>query len=414
MMKSKTEILSPAGDFEKLRAAVRYGADAVYLAGENFGMRAASANFSEEELADAVSFAHSRGVKIYVTVNILPRTEEYEALEPYILYLAKIGVDAVIVSDIGVFMTVRRLAPQMPIHISTQSSTVSAQACNAWHSLGASRIVLARELTLAEIRNIRANIPPELELEAFVHGAMCIAYSGRCLLSNYFTGRDGNHGKCAQPCRWIYHEATVTEEKRPDDPIRIVEDGGDTFVFSSRDTCMIEHVPELVEAGISSFKIEGRVKSAYYTAVVTNTYRMALDAWEKDPSGYSCDPAWMRELCSVSHREYHTGFYFGSPHEDANTVAQSGYIREKAYLATALTDSDENGRATFRQRNKTVSGAPMELLTPGKIGIPFTGCDMRDAEGNEIDSAPHPLMEFSMRTDVPVRAGDIIRAGGDD
>ena len=408
------EILSPAGDFEKLRAAVRYGANAVYLAGEAFGMRAASANFSNEELAEAVAFAHARGVRIYVTVNILPRTSEYAALEPYILYLAKIGVDAVIVSDIGVFTTVRKIAPSLSIHISTQASSVSAQACTAWYSLGASRVVLARELTMAEIREIRENTPPQLELEAFVHGAMCIAYSGRCLLSNYFTGRDGNHGKCAQPCRWNYHELTVTEEKRPEDRVRLVESEGDTFVLSSRDTCMIEHVPELIDAGVYSFKIEGRVKSAYYTAVVTNTYRMALDAWERDGAGYVCDPAWMRELCSVSHREYHTGFYYGSPHEDANTVTAPGYIREKAYLATAVTDSDENGRALFMQRNKTVCGAPMELLTPGRVGIPFTSAEMRDEEGGAIDAAPHPLMKFSMRTSGPVRAGDIVRAGGDD
>lgn len=408
------ELLSPAGDFEKLRAAIRYGADAVYLAGENFGMRAASANFTDEELSEAVALAHAHGVKIYVTVNILPRTAEYAALEPYIATLAKIGVDAVIVSDIGVLMTVRRIAPQLSIHISTQASSVSAQACCAWHQLGASRVVLARELTIREIAEIRANTPPELELEAFVHGAMCIAYSGRCLLSNYFTGRDGNHGRCAQPCRWIYHETTVTEEKRPNDPIRIVEDGGDTFVLSSRDTCMIEHVPALIQAGITSFKIEGRVKSAYYTAVVTNTYRMALDAWARDPEHYTYDPAWMRELCSVSHREYHTGFYFGSPHESANTTAQPGYIREKAYLATAITDSDENGVARFRQRNKTVCGAPMELLTPGKIGISVDSADMHDAEGTPIDCAPHPLMEFTMRTSVPVHAGDILRAGGED
>lgn len=413
-MKKRCEILSPAGDFEKLRAAVRYGADAVYLAGETFGMRAASANFSDEELAEAVTFAHSRGVKIYVTVNILPRTSEYAALEPYILYLAKIGVDAVIVSDIGVFTLVRKIAPSLSIHISTQASSVSAQACTAWYNMGASRVVLARELTMEEIREIRANTPPELELEAFVHGAMCIAYSGRCLLSNYFTGRDGNHGKCAQPCRWNYHELTVTEEKRPDDRVRIVESEGDTFVLSSRDTCMIEHVPELIDAGVYSFKIEGRVKSAYYTAVVTNTYRMAVDAYEADPEHYTCDPVWMRELCSVSHREYHTGFYYGSPHEDANTVTAPGYIREKAYLATAITDSDENGRAVFMQRNKTVCGAPMELLTPGKPGIPFISEDMQNEAGESIESAPHPLMKFSMRTSVAVHAGDIIRAGGDE
>ncbi len=408
------ELLSPAGDFEKLRAAVRYGADAVYLAGESFGMRAASGNFTEEDLAEAVEFAHGKGVKIYVTVNVMPRTDEYPALRTYLGTLERIGVDAVIVSDVGVLMLVKEIAPSLEIHISTQASAVSAAACTAWYHLGASRVVLARELTMSEIVEIRKNTPPELELEAFIHGAMCIAYSGRCLLSNYFIGRDANHGRCAQPCRWIYNERVITEEKRPDDRIVVEEHDGDSFVMSSRDTCMIEHIPELMRAGITSFKIEGRVKSAYYTAVVTNTYRMAIDAYLADPDGYTYDPVWKRELESVSHREYHTGFYFTPPHESANTVTAPGYIREKAYLATAQTDSDENGRVIFTQRNKLVSGAPMELLTPGKAGIPFVGTDMRDENGSPIESAPHPLMTFSMYVPVPVKAGDIIRAGGEE
>ena len=408
------ELLSPAGDFEKLRAAVRYGADAVYLAGEAFGMRAASQNFSNEELRQAVQYTHARGVKLYVTVNVMPRTAEYEALRPYLAFLAEIGVDAVIVSDIGVLMLVKEVAPSLEIHISTQASAVSAAACTAWYSLGAKRVVLARELTMAEIVEIRKNTPPELELEAFIHGAMCIAYSGRCLLSNYFVGRDANHGRCAQPCRWIYNERVITEEKRPDDRITVEEHDGDSFVMSSRDICMIEHIPALMESGITSFKIEGRVKSAYYTAVVTNTYRMAMDAYLSDPAGYRYDPRWLRELESVSHREYYTGFYFTPPHENANTVTAPGYIREKAYLATAATDSDADGRVTFIQRNKLVSGTNMELLTPGKVGIPFTGTDLRDDMGNSIDAAPHPLMTFSMYVPVPVRAGDIIRAGGED
>ncbi len=405
------ELLSPAGDFEKLRAAVRYGADAVYLAGESFGMRAASGNFTEEELAEAVKFAHGHGVKIYVTVNVLPRTAEYPALRVYLATLASIGVDAVIVADIGVLMLVKEVAPSLTVHISTQASAVSAAACTAWYNFGVSRVVLARELTMAEIVEIRKNTPPDLELEAFIHGAMCIAYSGRCLLSNYFIGRDANHGRCAQPCRWIYNERVITEEKRPDDRIVIEEHNGDSFVMSSRDTCMIEHIPELIRSGITSLKIEGRVKSAYYTAVVTNTYRMALDAYLADPDEYTYDPAWKRELESVSHREYHTGFYFTPPHERANTVTAPGYIREKAYLATAETDSDENGRVTFIQRNKLISGTPLELLTPGKVGIPFVGTEMRDEAGEPIESAPHPLMRFSMHVPVPVKAGDIVRAG---
>ncbi len=407
----KRELLSPAGDMEKLRAAIRFGADAVYLAGEDFGMRAAAGNFTKEELREAVALAHGQGVALYVTVNVMPHTEEYPALKEYLTYLAAIGVDAVIVSDLGVLMLAKEVAPRVKIHISTQASAVSAAACTAWYHLGASRVVLARELTLSEIRAIRENTPKALELEAFIHGAMCIAYSGRCLLSNHFVGRDANHGRCAQPCRWNYKELTVFEEKRPTEPITVEEHGGESFVMSSKDTCMIEHIPALMEAGITSFKIEGRMKSAYYAAVVTNTYRMAIDAYLADPEGYRPDASYIKELNSVSHREYHTGFYFDRPEETANTVTMPGYIREKAYLAVAITDSDEGGRATFIQRNKLTAGEKMERLTPGAVGAPFVGTDLQNEAGEPIECAPHPLMVFSMRVSVPVRAGDIIRQG---
>lgn len=403
------ELLSPAGDFEKLRAAVRYGADAVYLGGEDFGMRSASANFDRDGLAAAVEYAHARGVKVYVTVNVLPRTAEYPALRDFLVFLADIGADAAIVADVGVIALARSCAPSLALHISTQASAVSAAACRAWQSLGASRVVLARELTLAEIREIH-EAAPGVELEAFVHGSMCVAYSGRCLLSNYFTGRDANHGRCAQPCRWEYHETAIAENKRPNTPLTVAEDGGDTFVLSSRDLCMIEHIPELLDAGVASLKIEGRVKSAYYTAVTANAYRMALNACAH---GEKYDPAWLAELCSVSHRAYDTGFFFTPPHENANLVSEPGYIREKAYLAAALSDSDEHGRALFVQRNKLSAGDALELLTPGRCGIPFTGDEMRSEDGEPIPSAPHPMMRFTMRTSVPVRAGDIIRAGGE-
>ncbi|MBE6568691.1 MAG: U32 family peptidase [Ruminococcaceae bacterium] len=424
IMKKKPELLSPAGNMEKLRAAVLYGADAVYLAGKQFGMRAASDNFTEEELAEAVQFCHSRGVKLYVTVNVMPHTEEYISLDDHLRFLEAIGVDAVIVSDIGVVMRLKEVAPSLELHISTQASAVSAQACNAWHSLGAKRVVLARELTLADIRKIRAGIPDSLELETFVHGAMCIAYSGRCLLSNYFTGRDANHGTCAQSCRWCYEpsenrmEIELAEANRPDTPVALaaVEEKGETFFLSSRDTCMIEHIADLESAGISSYKIEGRVKSAYYTAVVTNTYRMALDAYRKDPAAYRTDPLWIRELNSVSHREYNTGFYYTPPHEDANTVTMLGYIREKAYLATALADADvpdENGMYTARfiQRNKLTADEPVELISPGRCGRAFTALDLRDEEGQNIPSVPHPGMIFTLQVPFAVREGDILRQG---
>jgi putative protease len=356
-----------------------------------------------------------------VTVNFMPHTHEYEELRDYIRFLDAIRVDAVIVSDIGVVMTVREVAPNLEIHISTQASAVSAQACIAWHKLGASRIVLARELTLADIREIRANIPDTLELEAFVHGAMCIAYSGRCLLSNYFTGRDANHGACAQSCRWKYSPTAMdlAEANRPDIPSVAVaeqEENGETFFMSSRDMCMLEHIPELEDSGISSYKIEGRVKSAYYTAVVTNTYRLAIDAYRRDPRNYRLDPAWVSELDGVSHREYSTGFFFTPPHENANTVTTLGYIREKAYLATCVVDSLEPGLdglydTLFIQRNKLKCTDRVEIISPGKTGQGFMADSLTNLRGEPIESAPHPNMYFRLKVPFPVHAGDIMRLG---
>jgi len=423
--KGKAELLSPAGNPEKLRAAVMYGADAVYLSGKAFGMRAASGNFSNDELKWAVEYCHSRGVRVYITLNVMPRTAEYPALTEYVDFLRDLGADAVIVGDIGVFSLVRERAPQLDIHISTQASAVSAASCNAWYKMGAKRVVLARELTFREIMDIKRNIPEDLELEAFVHGAMCISYSGRCLLSNYFTGRDANHGTCAQSCRWMYSPVTdpakeinLSEANRPDVPVAVsaVEDGGDTFFMSSRDTSMIEHIRELEESGIASYKIEGRVKSAYYTAVVTNVYRMALDSYRHDQEAYVTDPLWIRELDSVSHREYGTGFYFTPPHEDANTVTMHGYIREKAYLATAVEDSaeaDENGLydTLFAERNKLVAGESVELISPGKVGRAFKADSLRNEKGEALESAPHPGMYFKLKVPFPVKEGDILRGG---
>ena len=419
-MGKKAELLSPAGNYEKMKAAVNYGADAVYLAGKSFGMRAASGNFSREELIAAVYYCHKHGVKIYITLNVMPHTHEYEELRGYIKFLDAIGVDAVIVADIGVLMTVREVAPKMEIHISTQTSAVSAAACIGWHKLGAKRVVLARELTLEDIKEIRANIPDSLELETFVHGAMCIAYSGRCLLSNYFTGRDANHGACAQSCRWKYSPTAIdlAEANRPDIPsvVSAEEEKGETFFIASKDMCMIEHIPELEEAGISSYKIEGRVKSAYYTAVVTNTYRLAIDEYRRDPSAYTFKDEWARELDGVSHREYGTGFFFNPPHEDANVVHELGYIREKAYIATACVDSlvpDKDGLydVLFIQRNKVSAGDPVELISPGHVGRAFKADTLRDAQNRPIPSAPHPSMYFRLKVPFPVHAGDIMRLG---
>lgn len=407
------ELLSPAGNFEKMEAAIRYGANAVYLAGHAFGMRSAADNFSDEELAAAIAYAHERGVRVYVTVNTAPRDAEYPALAAYLRRLGELAPDALIVADIGVFSLCRELIPEMELHVSTQSNSVSAADVRAWGRLGAKRVVLSRELMLEEIRAIRAAVPLGTELECFIHGSMCISYSGRCLLSNYLCGRDANHGACAQPCRWEYKirptSYELIERERPDMPIPIEETAGETFIMSSRDLSMIAHVPELIDAGIASFKIEGRMKSAYYTAVVTNAYRMAIDAalrGETQP-----DPLWLRELESVSHREYDTGYFFADSRKEALTCRESGYIREKAYLATVLSYDPATGEAKCVQRNKVSVGDPMELLTPGKGGQPLFCTALFDEEHQPIPSTPHPAMIFYLPVPFPVQPGDILRGG---
>ena len=412
------ELLSPAGNMEKLRAALRFGADAVYLAGKGFGMRSAADNFTDEELAAAAEYVHARGKKLYLTVNTMPHGGEYPRLRAYLSGLAGVGIDAMIVTDLGVFSTVRELLPDMELHISTQSSIVSPAAAKAWAALGAKRLVLARELTLREVRAIREALDPEVELEAFVHGSMCVSYSGRCMLSNQFTGRDANRGACTQPCRWNY---TIVEEKRPDEHLPIIENENGTFIMSSKDMCMLRHVPELIKAGVSSFKIEGRMKSAYYTAVITNAYRMAIDAYLKDPQGYLFDEALYREVESVSHREYCTGYWFDDVREEAQLCRDPGYIREKAYFAAAIEQNDppaclekQNAAGVlcrFRQRNKLSLGDSAELLTPGKVGMPCKITELYDEAGNPIESAPHPLMVFYARLPFAAAEGDILRAG---
>lgn len=407
----RPEILSPAGNMEKMRSAILYGADAVYLAGQVFGMRAAADNFSVEELSDAVKYAHDRGVKVYLTLNTMPREYEYDLLKKYLLELSQIPLDAMIIADIGVFMLVKEMLPRMEIHVSTQANATSAAACLAWYKLGAKRIVLARELTLEEIKAIRSNIPDDLEIECFIHGSMCVSYSGRCLLSNHLVGRDGNRGMCAQPCRWNYKTKIyeIEEEKRPDARMPVEEIGGETFIMSSRDTCTIEHIPELIEAGINSFKIEGRMKSAYYTAVVTNTYKMAIESYFG--GDYSYDPAWYRELESVSHRDYATGYYYNDSHTDANLSSTTGYIKDKAFLAIVVSYDEKTGIAEMTQRNKMSVGEPCELLTPGKTGVPLSVGELYDENMNSIEATPHPYMKFFMKMPFAVRAGDILRAG---
>lgn len=420
----KVELLSPAGNFEKMQAAVRFGADAVYLAGKAFGMRSAADNFTVEEIKRAVEYVHARGKKLYLTVNTLPHEDEYPALRQFLSDLSGAGIDAMIVADMGTLATVRELLPEMEIHVSTQTSIVSSAAANAYAAMGAKRLVLARELTLAEIAAIRKKLDPAVELEVFIHGSMCISYSGRCLLANAMGGRDGNRGTCTQPCRWNYK---LIEEKRPNTPLGVEQTEIGTFIMSSKDLCMIEHIPELMESGAVSFKIEGRMKSAYYTAVVTNAYRMAIDAYLRDPEGYRYDPAWKTELESVSHREYGTGFFFSEPMDEPQVVSTCGYLREKAYFSTAteyheeemevlrqsgVPEINENGRLyRFIQRNKVSVGDAAELVTPGKIGQAFSVNELYAPDGSPLPATPHPSMIYWCRVPFAVEEGDILRAG---
>ena len=414
------ELLSPAGNFEKLKAALLYGADAVYLAGTRFGMRSAADNFTDEELFAAAEYVHARGKKLYLTLNTMPHAHEYAPLRAFLENIKDAGIDAFIVADLGVMSLLRSVIPDAEIHVSTQASIVSPEAALAYVALGAKRLVLARELTLGEIKTIKASLPEGVELEAFVHGSMCVSYSGRCMLSNSLTGRDANRGACAQPCRWNY---IITEEKRPDQPYPIEQNELGTFIMSSKDMCTIEMIPELIEAGIDSFKIEGRMKSAYYAAVVTNSYRMAIDAYLADPEGYEFDTRIMRELESVSHREYCTGFYRDFPMDEPQMSTINGYIREKAYFATALDESelplpDFLERATdggtlypFIQRNKIKLGDSAEMISPRKLGRAFGVTELYSESGEPIEAAPHPSQKFFVRVPFEVTAGDIIRSG---
>ncbi len=398
----KPEILSPAGNPDKLRFAVDYGADAVYCALERFGMRRAADNFTKESLATAIDYAHSKGKKVYLTVNVMPHEGEFGDLPRFIAEADELKPDAYIVSDPGVMDCVKANAKDPELHLSTQASTVNAAACRFWHRLGVKRIVLARELSLAEIKAIRQNIPEELELEAFIHGAMCVSYSGRCLLSNYFAGRDANGGACAQPCRWKYY---VHEEKRPEDVISAEQDEYGTYLFSSKDLCMIDHIGDLVEAGLDSLKIEGRVKSAYYTAAVTNAYRMALDDYYE---GKPFNPAYMAEVESVSHREYATGYFYGNPHENANIVGNNLYLKDRAFLAVVKDYNPETGLALCEQFNKMQIGDKANLLSPGTTGRDITVTELFDKDENPISDTKHPRMPFYLRVES-AKAGDLIR-----
>ncbi len=402
----KPELLSPAGDPEKLASALLYGADAVYLAGRRFGLRAFAGNFDDAELAAGIALAHARGAKAYAAVNIFGRPGDFDGLESYIRFLADSGADAVIVSDPGIFDVIRETAPAMKIHISTQSSITNARACEFWHRAGASRIVLARELTLSDIRRIRREVSAELELEVFVHGAMCMAYSGRCLLSDYFTGRSGNRGECAQPCRWEYR---VQEAKRPDMPLEAVQDETGTYLLNSKDLCMAGHIPELAEAGIDSFKIEGRMKGTFYVSVVTKVYREAIDAYAADPAGWKADPSWMEELGKTVHREFDTGFFFERPEVNARISCQDTYIREARVVGVILSYDAKAKRAMVEQRNRIAEGERVEIVSPRGKHFTVVARDLRDETGAPIRATPHPQMVYTMSMKTPAVPGSFLR-----
>lgn len=399
MDKKMPELLAPAGDMERLKMAVAYGADAVYLAGSAFGMRAFAGNFSPEELTDAVDLCKAHGVRVHVTCNTMPRNDEVDRLPQWLEYLDALGVDAAIVADIGVLSLLKRHAPHVAAHISTQASVVNHRSAAAWHDLGADRIVLARELTLDEIREIRAKAPQSLELEVFVHGAMCVSYSGRCLLSNYMTGRDSNRGACAQPCRYQY---ALVEEKRPGEFFPVYEDGEHTYIMNSHDMCMIDHIPALVAAGLDSFKLEGRAKSAYYAAVVTGAYRHAVDA---ALAGKALSPLWRGEVDKVSHRHYSTGFYFGQPGQHTD---DSLYLRN--YIVVAVVEScGADGSALLSLRNKFAVGEALELVGPGVEPVAYTPAALWDGDGLPIPEARNPQMKLRLTLPHPVPPLSLLR-----
>ena len=397
--RKKPELLAPAGDMERLRMAVLYGADAVYLAGTTFGMRAFAGNFAPEELREAVAFAHERGVRVHCTINTMPRNDEVAHLPEHLELLDDAGVDAVIVADLGAFTLAGRYAPHCQRHISTQASICNYEAARAWYDLGASRVILAREVGLEEIRTIREKVPEELELEAFVHGAMCVSYSGRCLLSNYMTGRDSSRGACAQPCRYQY---ALMEEKRPGEYFPVIEDEKGTYILNSRDMCMIDHLEDLCSAGLNSLKIEGRAKSAYYAAIITGAYRHCLDAAAE---GRMPDAVWRDEVDHVSHRPYSTGFYYGPP---GQYYENSRYIREWQVVAL-VKECDGNGNAVLSLRNKFRVGDTVELVGPDLRPFSMTVREMTDEEGAPLEEPRTPQMLFRMKLPQPVPPYTLVR-----
>lgn len=399
------ELLAPAGNMEKLQMAILYGADAVYLAGQRFGLRAGAGNFSDEELEAALEYAHHRNKKVYVTMNTLPHNQDFTGMGEYIQYITQLGVDAVIVSDPGVFSLVREISPDLPVHISTQANITNHHSARFWQQQGASRMIAARELSLDELAFIHQQLP-SLEIEAFVHGAMCISYSGRCLLSNFLCGRDANRGDCAHPCRWKYY---LMEEKRPGEYFPVVEDGSGTFLFNSKDLCMIEHIPDLIRSGVTSFKIEGRMKSAFYVATIVRAYRMALDAYLQDPDNYVFDHKWLEEVSKVSHRSFTTGFFLNKPGPESQKYSSGGYIKTWEFVGVVHEYDESTGTLLIEQRNRILKGDEIEIMQPDGTNIPLIVEDMWDMEGCLITSAPHPQMRLKMMISKKVQPYSMIR-----
>ena len=402
----KPELLAPGGSLEKLKTAIDYGADAVYIGGEAFSLRVAAENFSKEDMREGIKYAHDRGKKVYLTANILPHNDDIEEFEDFITEIKDYGFDAVLIADLGLFDMMQEFAPEIPIHVSTQANNVNYRSAIKWHKMGATRVVLAREMSFREIAEFQQKIPEDLELEAFIHGAMCISYSGRCLLSNYMTGRDSNMGACAHPCRWNYK---LVEETRPGEYMDVMENERGTFIFNSKDLCTIRHIPELVQSGIASLKIEGRVKTSYYVATVVGAYRREIDRYFADPENYVFNEAEYEELCKVSHRPYTTGFYIGKPDENSQVYTSSSYIRDYDLVGIVQSYDAETGIATVSQRNRFFKGDEVEIIQPMKPFFTQTIDSMTDENGNEIDVANHAEQIVHFKTVQPVCEGAMIR-----
>lgn len=402
----KPELLAPAGSLAKLKYAVMYGADAVYIGGEAFSLRVAAKNFTAEEIKEGIDFAHKRGAKVYITANIIPHNSDLEKFPDFVREVSDIGADAIIVSDLGTFSVVRSVAPDLDVHISTQANNTNYASANMWHAMGAKRVILARDLSFKEIREIRDKTDPSLEIECFVHGAMCVSYSGRCLLSNYLTHRDSNRGACSHPCRWKYY---LMEEKRPGEYMPVFENERGTFIFNSKDLCMIEHIPQLIDSGITSFKIEGRVKNELYVATVVKAYRQAIDAYFENPENYTVDKEILNELEKVSHREYTSGFYFGKPTEEQQLYTSNTYIQEYGIVGVVRSWDKESKTAVIEQRNKFEQGDTLEVLTPVGENFTITASDMKDENGEPIESAPHAQMIVTLHSDKPMGEYCVLR-----